>query len=77
MCGVTLLARRLAVRLQDSVDEGNQWPQHRPLAFRQFALWRLCVSQSLAHHSAMHSKLAPDTFYRPQSELVFPSNLLK
>jgi hypothetical protein len=32
MCGVTLLARRVAVGCQAGVDEANQRSDHRPLA---------------------------------------------
>ena len=77
MCGVTLLARRVAVGFQDGVDEANQRSDHRPLALAQLALWRLGVGQGLAHHPAVDSQLAGDPLYRPDAELVFPPNLLE
>jgi hypothetical protein len=77
MRGVTLLARRLAVRLQDPVDKGHQWPEHWTLALGPLALRRLRISQRLAHHPAVHSQFAGDPIDRPHSKFVFPSNLLK
>src|ERR1700674_15054 len=53
MCGMALLARRLAVGFQDGVDEGNQRPDYRPLALGPLALRRLGARQCLTHHPAV------------------------
>jgi hypothetical protein len=77
MRGVTLLARRLAVGFQDSVDKANQRPDYRPLALGPRALRRLGARQCLTHHPAVDAQLARNPLYRPDAEVVFPPNLLE
>jgi len=75
--GETLLSRRGAVSLKDGIDEGTKWPDCWPLSFALLTLRRLGIRQSLAHHSAMYSKLVRHSLNRPDTELVFPANLLE
>src|SRR5216683_3521793 len=74
MRDVALLARRTAVGLQDTVDEGNQRPYHRPLLLAPLARGWLRAGQRLAHHAPMHSQLAGDPLDAAHSELVICSN---
>jgi hypothetical protein len=77
MCCMTLLARRVAVALQNRVDEGAQWPDHRPLALTWLALGRARIRQGLAHHPPMYSQLGRNAFDAPDPELIFPAYLLE
>jgi hypothetical protein len=77
MCGVTLLSRRLAVGLKDRIDEGTKWADCRPLPSALFPLRWLRIRDSLAHHPAVHPQLMRYSLDRPDTELVFPSNLLE
>ncbi len=75
--GVTLLARRIAIGLQDSVDERLQRSNYRPFSLALLALRRLSIRQRLTHHPPMHPELGGNSLNRPNPELVFPPDLLE
>src|ERR1700741_2458835 len=77
MGGVTLFARRIAVGLQNCVDEWPQRPDYRPLPLDRLAPRRLGAGQRLAHHPAMHAQLGRHPLNRSNAELVFPPDLLE
>ena len=73
---MTLLARRLAVGLQDLVDEGSHRRQLRPLSFRNFSFGGNGARQRLPHLAAMNSKLPRYAADRAGAMLVLPPDLL-
>jgi hypothetical protein len=75
--GVTLLARRLTVGLQDGVNEGSQRPDYRPFPLTLLARRRLGIRQRLTHHPPMHSELGRNSLDSPDPELIFPTNVLE
>jgi hypothetical protein len=52
---MALLTRRIAVGLQDGIDEGTQRPDYRPCPVDLLTFRRFGTRQRLAHHAAMHS----------------------
>src|SRR5215831_12238440 len=72
MRGMTLLARRLAIRLEDRVYKRAQRSDYRPAPFHLLALRWFRARQRLAHHSPMHPELVRHCPDRPNTELVFP-----
>src|SRR5215471_2111634 len=77
MRGMTLLARRLAIRLEDRVYKRAQRSDYRPAPFHLLALRWFRARQRLAHHSPMHPELVRHCPDRPNTELVFPTDLLE
>src|SRR5215469_406718 len=77
MRGMTLLARRRAIRLEDRVYKRAQRSDYRPAPFHLLALRWFRARQLLAHHSPMHPELVRHCPDRPNTELVFPTDLLE
>src|SRR5499427_3619973 len=77
MRGMTLLARRRAIRLEDRVYKRAQRSDYRPAPFHLLALRWFRARQRLAHHSPMHPELVRHCPDRPNTELVFPTDLLE
>jgi hypothetical protein len=76
MRGMPLLARRLAVRFENRVDERNCRSQLGPLPLRLLPLWRQRAGQGLAHLPSMYSQLPRYRADRPGAMLVLPPDLL-
>ena len=77
MGGVPLLARGLAVRLRDGVDELPHCPQLGTGPFRSLPLRRQRASRGFPDHPAMHPELPCYAANRSLAVLVLSPDLLE
>jgi hypothetical protein len=75
--GVPLFARRLAIRLQDPVDEGGDRLQAWAGAHRGALLPGHRALHRFSHQPAMHAELPGHALDRAEAELVLPSDLFE
>jgi hypothetical protein len=73
---MALLARSLAVQLQNRVDQRHRRGHLHCRTFRLLALRRNCVPHCLPHHATVHAHLPRHTDHRPNAKLILPTNLL-
>jgi hypothetical protein len=74
---VPLLARSLAVGLQDRIDDILDRPQLGTGPFRSLPFRRQRTPQSFPHHPPVHTKLACYSSNRPLTVLVLSPHLLE
>jgi len=74
---VPLLARRLAISLQDGIDKGDRRLQFGVRPFRLLPGLGQGAGNRLPHHSPMDFYLPGHARDRPYAKLVLASNLFK
>jgi hypothetical protein len=77
MCGVTLFAWGMAIRLQNFIDEGLHRSKFWSAPDWPFALRWQGLLQRLPDHPPMHSKFLGHSFDRAHSILVLTSDFFK
>ena len=75
--GVPLLARRLAIRSQNLINERRHRAQLRLGAFRVVVLRRHSIDQRLAYHPPVNTKLRGNSRYRADTKFMLPTQLLE
>ena len=75
--GVPLLARRLAIRSQNLINERRHRAQLRLGAFRVVVLRRHSIDQRLAYHPTVNTKPRGNSRYRADTKFMLPTQLLE